>query len=618
MNIIRYHATLASLRAGLSTLASAVGATTRRHHPYESQHAKQPLPTRFMHRQCASSQPASRKIRQCAERTSVVSIILMSTGLMTFAPGAATAQTIDNPPLLPMNLTVFPERDFVSIEGFAANADVLVQVRRSGVVSDAVGRTDATGLLEVNHPGGVCWRNVTPDILPGDTIRVTYQDTKNNRNLKPVPVKDAGAAVNTQFIKAAQAFDNGDGTVVVKGSAVLANGNRIPLNRLEVRIVNPDFIDPPNSRITKRDIRADTAGGRIDGDGGNPIPGTNGTLAYDSTTAATFTAIFSGLNEYERRLVVEGQTRVMGWQQTTAAGDRLGMTIYEVGEVGGPGFGGCPPGSNPGSTPAATAPSTPVPYDPAQLLNAADQSSQPSLKIVTVFPERDFVSIEGFPVNTDLQVVVRRGNSDKPVIGTARGLVGRSGIFEINHPGGVCWTGQTPDIRPGDMVDVFVVYQEGFNSGQTQQVIDAKVTKPAFINANGEIRVNGTAIKDGVPLPLRFMEQRIINPDFVNTRLGRRDIRADTNGGRVDNVPGGAGNLLRTGDNTSPEWRAVYTGLNDAEKQIAVAGQSRAMAWLSTNPNGDRFGLTISEFGEVGGPGMGGCPSAGSASIAIR
>ena len=92
-------------------------------------------------------------------------------------------------------------------------------------------------------------------------------------------------------------------------------------------------------------------------------------------------------------------------------------------------------------------------------------------------------------------------------------------------------------------------------------------------------------------------------------------MRADNSGGRIENVPGGTGSLVRVG--TVGEWRAVYTGLNAAEQQLAVAGQSRAMAWLSTNGNGDRFGLTISEFGEVGGPGMGGCPPPGNAAIAI-
>ncbi|WP_029527338.1 hypothetical protein [Polaromonas glacialis] len=293
-----------------------------------------------------------------------------------------------------------------------------MQLRRGGVVSDAVGRTDATGFLEVNHPGGVCWRTVTPDIVPADVVRVTYRDTANNRLNVPTVVIGSGAAATTQNVTATQAFDAGNGTVVIKGKAQLANGNRIALDRLEVRIVNPEFIGAPGSRIGKRDIRADSAGGRVDGTNGNPIPGTRGTLAYDGT-ATTFTAVFSGLNADERLLVVEGQTRVMGWQQTTAAGDRLGMTIYEVGESGGPGLGGCPPGPNGVVLPRA--PSAPVFYQPASLLDAANPANQPSLQAVTVFPERDFISIEGFAAGTDLQVVVRRGNSAAPVVGTARG-----------------------------------------------------------------------------------------------------------------------------------------------------------------------------------------------------
>ena len=37
---------------------------------------------------------------------------------------------------------------------------------------------------------------------------------------------------------------------------------------------------------------------------------------------------------------------MLGWQRTAANGDRLGITIFEAGEVGGPGFGGCPPGQD--------------------------------------------------------------------------------------------------------------------------------------------------------------------------------------------------------------------------------------------------------------------------------
>ncbi len=551
--------------------------------------------------------------QQSSHWPALLALTAITSMTVLLTPGQASAQVIQSPPLLPLEVTVFPERDFTSITGFAANADVVVQLRRGAVVSDAVGRTDATGFLEVNHPGGVCWRNVTPDIVPGDVVRVTYRDTNHNRLNVPTAVAGSGAATTTQNVTATQAVDAGNGTVLIRGRAQLANGSRIPLNRLEVRIINPDFIGAPGSRIGRRDIRADSVGGRVDGTNGNPIAGTSGTLAYDGT-ATTFTAVFSGLNADERRLVVEGQTRVMGWQQTSAAGDRLGMTIYEVGELGGPGMGGCPPGPN--GVIAPKNPTPPVPYLPANLLDAANPVNQPSLKDVTVFPERDFISIAGFPAGTDLQVVVRRGNSGAPVVGTARGIVGSGGLFEVNHPGGVCWTGQTPNIVPGDWIDVFQVVSLGFSAGQTQRVIDAKITRPAFVTSTGQVQVDGSAVDaGGLPLSLGLMEQRIINPDFKDTRIGRRDIRADTDGGRVENIPGGTGRLLRTG--TGAEWRAIYTGLNAAEQRVAVAGQSRAMAWLSTNNNGDRFGMTIFESGELGGPGFGGCPATGSAQIPI-
>ena len=530
--------------------------------------------------------------------------------------GAAVAQVVNSPPLLPQEITVFPERDFTSISGFAPNADLLVQLIRNRVaVGEARGKTDATGFLEVNHPGGVCWKDVTPDIGPADVVRVTY------RNDVPTAVKNSGAATATQNVRATHAYEDANGNMVIKGNAQQSDGRPIPLNRLEVRIINPDFKGGEGSRIGKRDIRADGAGGRIDAAASErdvrQVPGTSGFLRYDSESVTTFTAIFTGLTPQERLLVVEGQTRAMAWQRTTTAGDRLGMTIYEVGQLGGPGMGGCPFG--PTGAVLAKPPTPPVFYQPATLLDASNSDHQGLLKDVTVFPERDFLSIAGFPEGTNLQVVVRRGNSSMPVVGTAYGTVGRGGIFEVNHPGGVCWSGQTPDILAGDMVDVFQVMRGRFYAGQTQRVIDTRVTVPAFDSGTSEVRVHGTAVDaSGAPLSLDLMEQRIINPDFKDTRIGRRDIRADTTGGRVENIPFATGMLLRTGDsNARNGWRAVYTRLDGIERSIAVAGQSRAMAWLSTNGSGDRFGMTIFEAGAVGGPGMSGCPVAGTTSIAI-
>jgi hypothetical protein len=537
-----------------------------------------------------------------------------------FLPGPALAQVVDNPPLLPRAITVFPERDFISAEGFVPNADLLVQVLRNGVLSDATGTSNASGLLEVNHPGGICWNKFTPDIGPADVVQVTYMDTGKNRALVPSPVAGAGSAVITQNVTATQAYDAGDGTVIVKGKAQLADGSPIPLDRLEVRIINKDFIDPPTSRITRRDIRADISGGRILG-----VPGGGGTLAYDSPTATTFTAVLFGMNAAERLLAVQGQTRVMGWQVTTAGGDRLGVTIYEVGEVGGPGIGGCPAG--PGGPILASAPTPPVYYNPASLTDA--DRVQPGL--VTVFPDRDFVSIEGYPAGSDLQVVVRRGPvGAQSVVGTARGIVprlstGLGGPFEVNHPGGVCWTGQTPDIQAGDWIDVFRVIAMAPSYGQTQQVIDTRVTKSASISSN-QVRVYGRSIhpKTGKALPLTLMEQRIVNPDFTDptiSRVGRRDIRADATGSPLGSsgslIPNSSGTLISTTSGGGTQWQATYIGLNATEQQLAVAGQNRALAWLFASANGDRFGVTISEFGEVGGPGFGGCPATGSASIPL-
>ncbi|MBA2961979.1 MULTISPECIES: hypothetical protein [Ramlibacter] len=532
----------------------------------------------------------------------------LATSLTLLAAAPASAQVIDNPPLLPKAITIFPQRDFVSIEGFAPNADLLVQVLRGGVLSEATGRTDSSGLLEVNHPGGVCWNTVTPDIGPADVVQATYRATANNQAIVPAVVLGSGAAAVTKDVAASQAFDAGNGTVVVKGTARQPDGSPIPLANLEVRIINPDFRNPPASRITRRDIRADSTGGRVDG-----VPGGSGQLAYDTPGGINFTAVFTGLSLTERQLAVNGQTRIMGWQQTTAAGDRLGVTIYEVGEVGGPGIGGCPPG--PGGAVPPAAPEPPVHYVPAQLLDAT--APQPAL--VTVFPERDFVSIEGFPAGTELQVVVRRGTATAPlVVGTARGVVPAGGIFEVNHPGGVCWSGQTPDIVAGDWIDVFSIVSLTFSAGQKQQVIDTRVTKSATISSN-TVQVVGRSVdpRTGRALALTLMEQRIINPAFVDTRIGRRDIRADTAGGRLGNVPNSRGLLVSTGSGGGTEWRATYSGLNATEMALAVAGQNRAMAWFSTNAAGDRFGVTISEFGEVGGPGFGGCPATGSATIPI-
>ena len=103
------------------------------------------------------------------------------------------------------------------------------------------------------------------------------------------------------------------------------------------------------------------------------------------------------------------------------------------------------------------------------------------------------------------------------------------------------------------------------------------------------------------------MEQRIINPDLVDTDVGRRDIRA---------IPGPLTPAPKGGYSSSLEFEgnnftATYVFQTAATAQIASQAElgERAMAWQEEDADGNRQGLTIAEFGEAGGPGMGGCPA---------
>lgn len=249
-------------------------------------------------------------------------VALLTALLASLVLAIPALAVVNTPPQLPHEVVIFPERDFVVADGYAANTDLNFTLRRNGVViGTASGTTDGAGFLEVNHPGGVCWNNFTPNVLPEDTVEVV--DNAGN-----------GDSSRTINVSAEQAQIVGT-DVLVHGTAQDAAGNRIPLGLMEQRIIQPAFRDTPGSRITRRDIRADTAGGSVPA-------GATATLRYDAPGSNNWTATYSGLNATERDLAVSGQTRVLSWLAANAAGDRLGITIFEVGEVGGPGFGGCP------------------------------------------------------------------------------------------------------------------------------------------------------------------------------------------------------------------------------------------------------------------------------------
>jgi large repetitive protein len=260
---------------------------------------------------------ARRRARGAATTAAAMGLIAAASAF----PAAASAAFVE-PPQMPHVPTVFPDRDFVSAEGYGNHKDMRITVLRNGVpIGHATGTTDDEGIIEVNHPGGVCWSGTTPNIIAGDKVVIAEDGA---------PV-DTGDAVTVSNVAAAAAIKEtdalGNSRVIVKGRALNADGSPMDLGNVEQRVVNPALTD---TAVGKRDVRA------VVGEG----------LSADPAVPGGFIAVYDQWPDDILDLIVAGQTRVLTWQATNADGDRLGITIHEVGEVGGPGFGGCPAGSD--------------------------------------------------------------------------------------------------------------------------------------------------------------------------------------------------------------------------------------------------------------------------------
>lgn len=252
----------------------------------------------------------------------------------------AAAAAINDPPVAPHSIIVFPARDFVSASGYARGDRATVQVLRGGTLvgsaPDLVPQDDVTtpgfdGLVEVNHPGGGCWVGVTPDIRAGDIIRVlTAPDTGDQTPTANVTVTQPATMVDAS-------------TVVIKGTAVAAGGGQIPVDQLEARIVANKQAFVING---KRTIRAGVAA-------------REGTLTYDGPGLTTWTATFTGLDQVSavdglsdaQRASSPANSESRGMWLGRAPGALLESTIFEYGVAAGP--------AAPCTAPLATGPSVP-------------------------------------------------------------------------------------------------------------------------------------------------------------------------------------------------------------------------------------------------------------------
>src|SRR3954452_8135493 len=559
----------------------------------------------------------------------------------------------------PHNIIAFPQRDYASASGYTVGSPATVEVFHAGQVLAASTATNVMpvedpatpglGTIDVNHPGGVCWEGVTPDIHAGDTIAITQDG-----------VTDTSVVAN---VTASRPVKTAADTVTVHGSAKDDSGAPLPLGQVEHRLVVPRDAFLLNGRRT---IRAAGAGG---GDGTftydaisatNPN-GTKWTATYSGLDPADVTraagaesrGMWIGTNEstvYENgagaipgpaapctapleklppapgselvppsdptnvtATVANGNSVTLSWTSST---DNVGVVDYgiyrdgvEIATVQNPDGSApapttftdtnVPPGTYTYTVDAGDAvgnrsnqsnPGTSVTTNrPVAALPAGTPINDPPASPIQIisFPARDFISSTGFqPTDTVEVQVIRRESGQNVLVSSSewtpqadpRALPNDpfAGLVEINHPGGGCWDGVTPDLRAGDLVRTIARNPDGtirtVDETRTSNVVatcPVLVTAPTGTNADGVIEVHGTAIAaNGDPITIGQIESRLVANRDLFDKNHRRTLRAAS--AQID------GTLTYDTQNnaTGVKWTATYSGLDANDVARAIGGQS--------------------------------------------
>jgi hypothetical protein len=232
---------------------------------------------------------------------------------------------------------------------------------------------------------------------------------------------------------------------------------------------------------------------------------------------------------------------------------------------------------------------------------------------IEIFPKRDMVALEGYTAQTGetATVTVKRNGQQ---IGIGEGVIDATGFLEFNHPGGSCWTGVTPNIQGGDLVEVRFS-ETAFTDGAVTS--SAKIDSVTGDAAAQTVTIAGTynAADFGADGPFsldRFVvevvnpEMRRPDPSTPPTLIGERAIGwtpvvdpAEPNGGPGYTVEGtadaGAFNVV-----FKVESVADYERVLDAEHVVT--------SWMA-DAGELALGNSLYEFGETDGPGFGGCPA---------
>jgi hypothetical protein len=248
-----------------------------------------------------------------------------------------------------------------------------------------------------------------------------------------------------------------------------------------------------------------------------------------------------------------------------------------------------------------------VPMSGLSLSNGGFNDPPLTPRLIGVFPVRDFVSAQGFLADDFVSVQVLRGGA---VIGeTAPALPlddprtpQFDGIVEVNHVGGVCWVGNTPDIRPGDIVrtratDAFgvVKIRNGFRVQDQTIVQNPVLTQLPVQTAPGVVKVKGYGrdmLVPGARLASGSVEVRLVSKTGTFAVNGRSNVRADSTGALQGVV---------AFEGATDNWVATFSGLSAADVALALDPATTAVAlWLGRNPLAGTE-ATHYEWGEIPG-----------------
>ena len=161
----------------------------------------------------------------------------------------------------PRSIEVFHGIEFVGLVNYPARTDVRVDVLRDGVViGSTTQKTDASGLMEINHlggglfPAGDCWDpGNTPDIKPGDRVLSTILSNGE---------QDSTAVRDIMIYEDQTTVDTANNTITLKGHARSTADAPIKLGGtdpdvLELRMNANGFTWQVND--LRKDLRTDIA-----------------------------------------------------------------------------------------------------------------------------------------------------------------------------------------------------------------------------------------------------------------------------------------------------------------------------------------------------------------------